>query len=151
MSSGTDHDIEQLNALIAVTHGSAQGYMDAAANAKSSKFSTLFRKRGIQRHDIAERLQTRVNSLASKPGDIAQGDIVQSGKMRFAGLKQKMGGSEASIIAEVEACEDHVKEVFEKVVLDAELSDPVRMAVESEFAQIKASHDEMRDLKQATS
>src|SRR5580692_933281 len=108
MSSGTDHDLEQLNALIAVTHGSAQGYMDAAANAKSSKFSTLFRERGTQRHNIAERLQTRVNSLAGKPGD-----IVQSGKMRFAGLKQKMGGSEASIIAEVEVCEDHVKEVLE--------------------------------------
>jgi len=69
--------------------------------------------------------------------------------MRFAGLKQKMGGSEASIIAAVEECEDHVKDAFNKVMTDGELSDPVRMAVESEFAQIKANHDEMRDLKHA--
>ena len=144
MASGADHDIEQLKSLVGVTLDSAQGYMEAAAEAGSSKFSTLFRDRGIQRHDIAERLQTRINSLSGKPGD-----TIKPETMRFAGLKQKMGGSEASIIAEVEECEDHVKDAFNKVMTDGELSDPVRMAVESEFAQIKANHDEMRDLKHA--
>jgi hypothetical protein len=34
---------------------------------------------------------------------------------------------------------------------DEELSDPVRTAVESEFVQIEVNHDEMRNLKHATS
>jgi hypothetical protein len=37
----------------------------------------------------------------------------------------------------------------QKVVLDKEFSDPLRTAVESEFAQIQVSYGEMRDLKQA--
>jgi len=58
-----------------------------------------------------------------------------------------MAGDDASIIAAVEAGEDHVKEVYQKVVLDTELSDPIRIAVESEFAQIKATHDEKHEPK----
>jgi uncharacterized protein (TIGR02284 family) len=63
MASGPGHDIEQLNSLIKITLDSAQGYRDAAEEAGSSRFASLFRDRGIQRHDIAERLQARVKSL----------------------------------------------------------------------------------------
>jgi hypothetical protein len=42
-----------------------------------------------------------------------------------------------------------MKAIYQKVVLDKKLSDPVRTAVESEFAQIQAGHGEMRDLKHA--
>jgi hypothetical protein len=52
MASGTEHDIKQLNSLIEVTLDSAQGYMDAADEAKSSRFSTLFRERAAQRNEI---------------------------------------------------------------------------------------------------
>jgi len=37
-----------------------------------------------------------------------------------------------------------MKAIYQKVVLDKKLSDPVRTAVESEFAP---GHGEMRDLK----
>jgi uncharacterized protein (TIGR02284 family) len=62
-----------------------------------------------------------------------------------------MGGDDASIIAAVEAGEDHIKEVYQEVVTDKELSDPIRTAVESEFVQIEANHDEMSALEHATS
>ena len=57
----------------------------------------------------------------------------------FANLKQKLTGTDASIIAAVEAGEDHVKAAYQQVITDGELSDPLRMAVESEFAQIQAT------------
>ena len=81
------------------------------------------------------------------PGET--GTTLGAAKRSFDGLKQKMTGDEASIISAVEAAEDHMKEIYQKVVLDKELSDPVRTAVESEFAQIQVGHREMRDLKQA--
>jgi uncharacterized protein (TIGR02284 family) len=65
-------------------------------------------------------------------------------------LKQKLTGTDASIIAAVEAGEDHVKAAYQQVITDGELSDPVRMAVESEFAQIQANHDEMNKLQHGT-
>lgn len=70
-----------------------------------------------ERHDIAQRLQARVKALG---GDAAQ----TSGKQRPAS---------------VEAGEKHLNEVYQAAVLDTELSDPIRMAIESEFAQIQAS------------
>jgi uncharacterized protein (TIGR02284 family) len=149
MASGVQHDIEQLNALIEVTLDSAHGYMDAAEEASNSRFSTFFRERGSQRSEIAERLQARVKSLGGDPE--RSGTTLGATHRFFASLKLKIAGSEASIIAEVEAGEDHVKEVYQEVVEDEELSDPVRIAVESEFAQIQASHDQMSALKESLS
>ena len=48
MASGTEDDIEQLNSLIEVTLDSAQGYKDAADEAKRSRFSALFRERAAR-------------------------------------------------------------------------------------------------------
>jgi uncharacterized protein (TIGR02284 family) len=145
MASGTEHDIEQLNSLVETTLDSAEGYMSAADEAKNSRFSSLFRERGAQRYDIAQRLQARVKSLGGDPEE--SGSTLGAAERWFADLKQKMVGTDASIIAEVEAGEDHVKEAYQQVITDGELSDPVRTAIESEFAQIQANHDEMSKLK----
>jgi uncharacterized protein (TIGR02284 family) len=145
MASGPEHDIEQLNSLIETTLDSAKGYMDAAEEAKSSRFASLFRDRGAQRNDIAECLRARVKGLG---GDAEKsGSTLGAAERWFASLKQKMTGTDASIIAEVEAGEDHVKDAYQQVITDGELSDPVRTAIESEFAQIQANHDEMSKLK----
>ena len=148
MASGPEHDIEQLNSLIKTTLDSAQGYMDAADEARSSRFASLFRDRGTQRHDIAERLQARVKSLG---GDAEKsGSTLGAAERWFVNLKQKMSGTDASIIAAVEAGEDHVKVAYQQVITDGELADPIRMAVESEFAQIQANPNEMSKLKHGT-
>jgi uncharacterized protein (TIGR02284 family) len=122
--------------------------MSAADEATNSRFSSLFRERGAQRYDIAQRLQARVKSLGGDPDE--SGSTLGAAEHWFADLKQKMVGTDASIIAEVEAGEDHVKEAYQQVITDAELSDPVRTAVESEFTQIQANHDEMSKLKHGT-
>jgi uncharacterized protein (TIGR02284 family) len=149
MASGNDHDIAQLNSLIETTLDSAHGYEDAAEEAKTSRFATLFRERAAERHEIAQRLRARVKAHGGDPEET--GTTLGAAKRWFDGLKQKMTGTDASIIAAVEAGEDHVKEVYQKVVFDKELSDPIRIAVEGEFAQIQANHEEMRDLKHARS
>jgi uncharacterized protein (TIGR02284 family) len=147
MPSGTEYDIKQLNSLIEVTFDSAQGYMDAAQGAKSSRFSTLFRERAAQRKQIAWRLQTRVKSHGGDPE--MSGTTLGAAKRWFDNLKHKVAGTDASIIAEVEVGEDHVTELYRKVILDNEVSDPIRTMVESEFVQIWAGHDQIRDLKHA--
>ena len=148
MASGPEHDIEQLNSLIRITLDSGQGYRDAADKAGSSGFASLFRDRGTQRHDIAERLQARVKGLGGEAEK--SGSMLGAAGRLFANLKQSMAGTDASIIAAVEAGEDHVKAAYQQVITDGELSDPVRMAVESEFAQIQSDHDETSKLQHGT-
>jgi uncharacterized protein (TIGR02284 family) len=145
MASGPKHDIEQLNSLIEVTLNSAQGYVAAADEAKSSRFAALFRERGAQRRDMAQRLQARVKSLGGEAEK--NGTAMGAAERWFANLRQKMSGTDATIIAEVEAGEDHIKEAYRRVITDGELSDPVRTGLESEFAQIEADHEKMHDLK----
>ena len=90
-----------------------------------------------RRDEIAGRLQARVKGHG---GDAEKSGTTLGGAKRwFDNLKHKMTGTDASIIAEVEAGEDHVKEVYQKVILDVELSDPIR-----------AAHDQKRDLKHAS-
>jgi uncharacterized protein (TIGR02284 family) len=148
MASGPEHDVEQLNSLIKITLDSAQCYSDAANEAGSSRFAALFRERGTQRHEIAGRLQARVKSLGGDAGK-SESALGASGQL-FADLKQKLTGADASIIAAVEAGEDHVQAAYQRVITDGELSDPVRMAVESEFAQMQANHDEPGKMKRGT-
>ena len=148
MASGPEHDIAQLNSLIKITLDSTLGYKDAADEAGSSRFASLFRDRGIQRHDIAERLQARVKSLGGEAEK--SGSTLAAAERLFADLKQKLTGTDASIIAAVEAGEDQVNAAYQHVITDGERSDPVRMAVETEFAQIQANHDEMSKLKHGT-
>jgi len=148
MASGNDHDISQLNSLIEATIDSAKGYQDAADEAKASRFSTLFHQRAAQRHEIVERLQARVKAHGGDPKK--SGTTLGAATRWFDSLKQKMDGDDASIIAAVEAGEHHMNEVYQDVITDNELSDPIRTAVESEFVQIEVNHDEMRNLKHAT-
>ena len=115
MASGPEHDIKQITSLVETTLDSAQGYMDAVDEAKNSRFSTLFRERAAQRHDIAERLQTCVKGLGGKPEDT--GTALGAAQRWFDNLKHMMAGSDASIIAGVEAGEDHVKVVYQKIVI----------------------------------
>jgi len=139
MASGPEHDIKQMNTLIAVTLDSAKGYADAANSAKGSRFATLFRERGAHRHQIVERLRTRVKDLGGEPAE--HGAAIAGERRGFADLGRKMSGNDTSVIAEVKSAEDHVMEIYQKIVLDEELSDPVRAAIESEFAQIQANQD----------
>jgi uncharacterized protein (TIGR02284 family) len=149
MASGDDHDISQLNTLIEATLDSAHGYQDAAEEAKASRFSKLFLQRAAQRQEIAERLQARVKAHGGDPEK--SGTTLGAAKRWFDSLKQKMAGDDAAIVEAVEAGEDHIKDAYQEVVMDKELSDPIRMAVETEFAQIQDNYDEMRDLKHASS
>jgi uncharacterized protein (TIGR02284 family) len=145
MPSGREHDIDQLNSLLEATLDSAQGYGDAADAAKNSRVSGLFRTRAQVRHEIAERLEARVKALGGEPA--GSGTVAGSARRWFADLKQKVSGDDSSLVADVSAGEDHLKDVYQKVVLDGELSDPIRAAVESEFVQIQADHDEMLDMR----
>jgi len=140
MAAGPEHDIKQLKTLIEATLHSARGYSEAAGG--SSKFSAMFRERADQRFEIAERLRTRVKSHGGDPG--TSGSAHGAAGQSSANGGKKLSGSDASIIAEVEAAEDQLKELYQKVVYDEELSDPIRTAVESEFAQIQATGEELR-------
>jgi uncharacterized protein (TIGR02284 family) len=58
-----EHDIKTLNSLIETTLDSADGYAEAAKDAKSEPLVSLFRSRSSERRTAASTLQNCVRSL----------------------------------------------------------------------------------------
>jgi uncharacterized protein (TIGR02284 family) len=145
MSTVHEQQITVLNGLIETTLDSALGYREAATDAKNSHFKSLFEKRSMERRRLTTQLQAEVRTLGGEPE--ADGTILASAHRMFLNLKNKMTGSDQSIVDEVEAGEDHIKAKFERALKDNSLSAPVKGVVGTVYAAIKADHDQMRDLK----
>lgn len=145
MQSQAEHDAVQINSLIAATLDSAEGYYAAAEAAKSSRFTHLFQTRARERRALVLTLQAEVLRLGGKPDDA--GTVLGAAKRWFVSLKNIMAGSDASIVTEVEAGEDHVKGVFEAVMQDQRVSEAVRVVVTTAYGAIRADHDQMLNLK----
>lgn len=144
--AGNDHDISTLNSLIATTLDSVEGYTEAASDSESGRFGSLFTARAGERRVVATNLQAEVTRLGGEP---SQGGTALGGVHRmFLNLKAAVTGQDAqAIVNEVEAGEDHIKAKYEDALKDAELSQPVRAAIEAGYKSVREGHDQMRDIK----
>jgi uncharacterized protein (TIGR02284 family) len=145
MSTTNDRTIKLLNGLIETTLDSAEGYKEAAVDAKNPRFKLLFETRAMQRRQITAELKAEVRSLGGKPED--DGTVLAAAHRMFVSLKSAVMGSDESVVAEVERGEDHIKARFETALKDSALPAPVKLAIRNAHASIKADHDQMRDLK----
>lgn len=148
--SKREHDISILNDLIEVTLDSAHGYTDAVADVTNPHFKTMFGKRGIERKQIAATLQTEVRRLLG--GDPADtGTMLGKIHRGFMNLKAAISGSDAGIVASVEAGEDHLKRQYDEALQDPGISSPVRDIIQAAYGSVVEGHNEMRDLKRLIS
>ena len=138
-----DHDIKVLNSLIETVIDSADGYTQASQ--ESSRFSDVFRRRGAERQELTTRLQSVVTQLGGTPED--DGTMLAAAHRMFLGLRNSVSSSDTTVVDEVEAGEDHIKQKFEDAQRDAELSPAVRTEIDEAYLIVKAGHDEIRDLK----
>jgi uncharacterized protein (TIGR02284 family) len=145
MSTTNDQHIKVLNGLVEATLDSAHGYKEAAKDAKNPQFKSLFEKRSMERNRLTAELQTEVRSLGGKPED--EGSMLASAHRVFLNLKSKMTGSDQGVVDAVEAGEDHIMAKFEDALKQQHLSAPVKIVVSRVYTEIKAGHDQMRDLK----
>ena len=144
----TKHDIDILNSLIATTLDSADGYAEAAKDAKSQSLVTLFRDRSTERRQIASILQQRVRLLGGEPED--DGTVLASAHRMFVNLRATLTSSDnQSVVEEVERGEDHIKSKFEDAMKDDEISPDTLSVVADAYTSVHNGHDQMRDIKRA--
>jgi uncharacterized protein (TIGR02284 family) len=141
-----EHDIDVLNTLIETTLDSADGYSQAAANAKQSSYKDVFIRWADDRRQVVTQLQGQVRRLGGTPED--DGSVLAAGHRMFLKLRDSVTGSDdESVIDEVERGEDFIKAKYEAALEDEELSPEVRNAVVQAYASVKTGHDQARDLK----
>jgi len=147
MTSTNDQQIDVLNGLISTTLDSANGYDEAAKDAKNPQFKHMFGARGIERRQLAAELKAEVRGLGGEPKD--DGTLLAAGHRMFLNLKNTLTGSDEGVIDEVESGEDYIKEKYEAALKNDSLSGPVKATVAGLYERVRAEHDDIRDIKRA--
>lgn len=143
-----DHDIKTLNGLIETTLDSADGYAEAAKDAKSEPLVSLFRSRSGERRTAASTLQKCVRTLGGKPED--DGTVLASAHRMFVNLRTSLTSADnKAVVQEVERGEDHIKAKFEDAMKDEKLSPQTMSVIADVYTSVRSGHDQMRDIKQA--
>jgi len=62
-------------------------------------------------------------------------------------MRTALGGGDAAVIAEVERGEDYLKEEYERVLKDDDISAETMAVVQAAFASVLRGHDEASALK----
>ena len=140
------NDVSVLNGLIETTLDSMKGYEDAAKDADSTQFATMFADFARDRAKVATDLQNHVRTLGGEPE--MDSSMLAAAHRTFMDLKQAITGKDdKAIIQEVERGEDHIKAKFEDAMKDSDLSPATRSAITEAFASVREGHDKMSALK----
>ncbi|MEI6560344.1 MAG: PA2169 family four-helix-bundle protein [Rhodospirillaceae bacterium] len=140
-----EQQIKIINGLIEATVDSADGYHEAAKDARNPVFKTMFETRSTRRKQLATGLQAEVRALGGKPAD--DGTILAATHRIFLNLKNLVTGDDESVIAEIEAGEDYIKAKFERALQEEGLVGSVHAVVAKAYQSVKADHDQMSALK----
>lgn len=147
MAHTNEDHIKLVNGLVEITIDSADGYEEAAKDAQSSRFQTLFQSRAQERRAIVSDLQAEVRRLGGTPDD--DGSILAAAHRVFLNVRDALTKGDEAVVKTVEDGEDHIKAKYEKALGDVDIQPETRRAIEGAYAKVKAGHDQMRDIKHA--
>jgi len=148
MQNDKKHDIKTLNSLIETTLDSADGYAEAAKDAKSQSLISLFRERSVERRQVASTLQQRVLMLGAEPEK--DGTVLASAHRMFVNLRTSLTSNDnKAVVDEVERGEDHIKAKFEDAMKDKDVSPDTKAVISDVYVSVRNGHDQMRDIKKA--
>ena len=137
--------ISTLNNLIETCKDGQEGFKQSAEGVERSDLKTLFYELGQQRSKFAGELQTLVRELGGDPENSSSmlGAIHRS----WINIKAVVTGrDEAAILNEAEMGEDYAKKAY-KDALDLDLPANIVAVVRSQYQEVQASHDKVRDLR----
>lgn len=142
----TDHDVSVLNSLITTTIDSANGFEEAAKDARSDQFKSMFQQFATERRQCVNQLQQVVRQLGGDPED--DGSTAAAMHRAWLNLKDAVtGDSDKQIVEEVENGEDYIKGKYETALQDDRLSVQAKSIIEEAFRSVREGHDRASQLK----
>ncbi|WP_166036837.1 PA2169 family four-helix-bundle protein [Sphingosinicella sp. YJ22] len=142
----TDHDVSVLNSLITTTIDSANGFEEAAKDARSDQFKSMFQQFATERRQCVNQLQQVVRQLGGDPED--DGSTAAAMHRAWLNLKDAVAGdSDKQIVEEVENGEDYIKGKYETALQDDRLSVQAKSIIEEAFRSVREGHDRASQLK----
>ena len=141
---------ETLNDLVQINNDRIQGYTKAIEELKpeDSDLKTLFVKMIGESHKLKLALATEVEVLGQ---DVAEG-TTNSGKIYRAWMDVKAvftGHDRKTVLNNCEAGEDAAQKAYKSALEEDDLSANLRTLITEQKAQLRASHDEIKALRDA--
>lgn len=138
--------ISTINSLIETLKDGQEGFRQAAEAVKNEQLKAVFADYSQQRSHFANELQSQAeNQGETKPEDSssAAGAVHRA----WIGLKSAVsGGDEHAILAECERGEDSAVAEY-KEALENDLSPSLREVVSRQYNDVKAAHDQIKNLR----
>jgi len=137
--------ISVLNDLIETNKDGEQGFRTAAESVNNSELKTLFNTYSQQRARFAAELN---NEVLRRGGDPEKtGHVAATLHRGWIDVKQAVTGkSETAVVDECERGEDVAKGNYEDA-LKKNLPSDLLSVVESQYQEVKAAHDKIRNMK----
>ena len=138
-----------LNNLIETLKDGQEGFKQAAESVRNPALKALFSDYSQQRSRFASALQTEARKLGEEKPETSSS---ATGALHRGWINLKSaitGGDEHAILAECERGEDSAVEEYKKALGDG-LSPSALELVSRQFDEIKAAHDRIRSLRDAS-
>jgi len=137
--------IKHLQELIQVNVDSRDGFQHAANDIQDMTLSTLFQSLAHQRDEQANELAKFVEWNHEKPN--RTGSYAAAIHRGWMAVREMVSSNNLyAVLAEAERGEDQIKAAYESTLRETAGS-AVNDVLQRQFAQIKAAHDRIRDLR----
>jgi uncharacterized protein (TIGR02284 family) len=140
--------IATLNDLIETSRDGEEGFRACAEGVKSPDLKRFFEEKARRCAEGAAQLQGKVIELGGNP----ERSSSISGTMHRAWVNIKStitGMDDKAILAECERGEDVARRAYEDA-LNQDLPPDVRMLIDRQYREVKANHERVRDMRNAT-
>lgn len=137
--------VSQLQDLIRINIDSQEGFQEAAKQIEDLSVSALFTELAAQRSQNATELQEYVAWNGKKPRE--EGSYAAAFHRTWMDLRAKLSDGDTHVIlAEAERGEDSIKSAYEDALKETAGS-AVNDVLTRQYANVKAGHDRIRDLR----
>jgi uncharacterized protein (TIGR02284 family) len=143
-----DDVIATLNDLIETSRDGEEGFRQCAETVKNPSLKLFFEQKAERCREAVTQLTRIVREMGGDPEKSSS----MSGTMHrfWVSLRSSISAmSDHAILDECERGEDVAKRAYE-TALAQDLPDDIRRVVERQYAEVKANHDKVREMRNAT-
>jgi len=143
-----DDVIATLNDLIETSRDGEEGFRQCAGTVKNPNLKPFFERKAERCREAVGQLTQIVREMGGDPEKSSS----MSGTMHryWVSLRSSISTmSDHAILDECERGEDVAKQSYEKA-LAQDLPGDVRRVIERQYAEVKANHDKVREMRNAT-
>lgn len=139
--------LDELQMLIRMNIDSRDGFREAAQQIDDPALATAFKKIATERAAQASDLQHYV--VLNDEAPRREGSMAAALHRTWIKVREALTGNDRhAVLAECERGEDHIKAAYEKALKTIPGS-PVNDLLQKQYVAVKATHDAVRDLRDA--